>query len=378
MGRLISTETVEECLFQYGFTAEKLGNHSIRKGAATYCSAGSTCTPSQASIDIRGGWSQGAVKDVYQRFQSTGDQYVGRTVSGLPRHSDEFAILPPRFAVPVSAFVKDAISLCFSYASVNMIPVMHYALASVVHHSDYLIENLPAGHLIFSNALFRTRGLLEQLKREVIHGFRLPEDSIQETGIPPDVQILQNIRRVPGEVDRLLEERTILGQQITPAYFREALDQQYERIRTLHQPSQNSSQSETDDYEASPTNYPIYNWGNKPRLLPEHYKIPKVGIRSVFNHWYLGIDGRIPPLKLCKGSDLDRSEGRRLSDLKKLMNKVEVGLESEGLYIENPSPVQVVQMYENGLKYLEINHLTSNGRVRRFGELIWTTIARKL
>ncbi|EKX42864.1 hypothetical protein GUITHDRAFT_45184, partial [Guillardia theta CCMP2712] len=39
-----------------GLQPEDLGSHSIRKGAATYCSSGSTHCPSSSAVSERAGW----------------------------------------------------------------------------------------------------------------------------------------------------------------------------------------------------------------------------------------------------------------------------------------------------------------------------------
>ena len=75
---------------------DDIGVHSIRKGAATYVSSGSTCTP-QVATNIRAGWTMGPIQDTYLRFESAGDQYVGRVVSGLPLSSSKFAAMPPEY-----------------------------------------------------------------------------------------------------------------------------------------------------------------------------------------------------------------------------------------------------------------------------------------
>ena len=80
---------------EFGCQIEDIGVHSIRKGAATYVSSGSTCAPPQVATNIRAGWTMGAIQDTYLRYESAGDQYVGRAVSGLPIHSAKFGVLPP-------------------------------------------------------------------------------------------------------------------------------------------------------------------------------------------------------------------------------------------------------------------------------------------
>jgi hypothetical protein len=67
-----------------GFECEDIGTHSIRKGGTTYLSSGTTAGPSASSINVRGNWSQGDVRDVYMLWALAGDQYCGFATSTLP------------------------------------------------------------------------------------------------------------------------------------------------------------------------------------------------------------------------------------------------------------------------------------------------------
>lgn len=58
------TSNAEE-LKALGKTPENLASHSARKGAATFCSSGTTAPPSKAAIHIRGGWHQEGQDDTY-------------------------------------------------------------------------------------------------------------------------------------------------------------------------------------------------------------------------------------------------------------------------------------------------------------------------
>ena len=52
--------------------------------------------PSMSSVCIHAGWTMGTVKDVYMRYLSLGDQFVGRCLVMLPLFQMEFAPpLPP-------------------------------------------------------------------------------------------------------------------------------------------------------------------------------------------------------------------------------------------------------------------------------------------
>ena len=50
---------------EFGINVLDIGVHSIRKGAATYVSSGSTCAPPQVATNIRAGWTMGPVQDTY-------------------------------------------------------------------------------------------------------------------------------------------------------------------------------------------------------------------------------------------------------------------------------------------------------------------------
>jgi hypothetical protein len=60
-----------------GYNLDDLGTHSIRKGAVSYL-ASLPGGPPAASTCIRAGWTMGKVRDIYMRYVTSGDQFVGR------------------------------------------------------------------------------------------------------------------------------------------------------------------------------------------------------------------------------------------------------------------------------------------------------------
>ena len=72
----------------------------MRKGAATFCSSGSTSCRSTTAVSLRAGWTMPGVQGTYLRYEAAGDREVGRIVAGLPIDSPNFAILPPFFDDP--------------------------------------------------------------------------------------------------------------------------------------------------------------------------------------------------------------------------------------------------------------------------------------
>jgi hypothetical protein len=82
---------------EFGVDVNNLGAHSLRKGAASYVRSGATCSPPQVATSIRAEWTMGKVQDTYIRYESSGDQYGGHCVTGLPITSSKSAVLPAQF-----------------------------------------------------------------------------------------------------------------------------------------------------------------------------------------------------------------------------------------------------------------------------------------
>ena len=87
-------EANEDEFLRIGVKKNTLGSHSCRKGAITLVSTGCTVSPPMASICLRACWSMGPVKDRYIHYEKAGDQFTGRTVTGISSLDKEFAISP--------------------------------------------------------------------------------------------------------------------------------------------------------------------------------------------------------------------------------------------------------------------------------------------
>ena len=93
----ILTKNCAEELLSRGMVPTDIGTHSVRKGATSFCSGGSTVGPSETAVYLRGGWTMGGIQNTYMRYERASDQYLGRTLSGLPINHEEFALLPSFF-----------------------------------------------------------------------------------------------------------------------------------------------------------------------------------------------------------------------------------------------------------------------------------------
>ncbi|OWZ17919.1 hypothetical protein PHMEG_0008073 [Phytophthora megakarya] len=135
--RLLERDGSKDELRRRGVNQDDLGTHSTRKGAATYCTSGSTSCPSSTAVHLRAGWSLGGVQNTYLRYEAAGDMHVGRTVSGLPPGSQNFAVLPPHI-VKRDAVVEQAIECVFPGLPSQLSYVGEFCLATLVYHAPYL------------------------------------------------------------------------------------------------------------------------------------------------------------------------------------------------------------------------------------------------
>lgn len=251
---LWNTPAVAEELKRLGIKAEELGTHSTRKGAATYVLSGTTACPSLIPLSLRCGWKLDGVTGRYLRYEAAGDQFVGRTVAGLPPCESAFATLPPFFIIRTPE-VAATIDLCFPQAPKPIAEILEFALASVVYHSDFLHRTLPDRHPLFATALFRQEQLIPSLRHLI--ECRIPQqgDRIRATGLSPMTTVLQQISvvekrmeiladvvkqispEVSAAVVKVLEERSIQANMVTHTGLQQALQAKFEEFfNRLHTP----------------------------------------------------------------------------------------------------------------------------------------------
>jgi hypothetical protein len=134
-----------------GVKVGTIGSHSARKGAATLAASGCTVSPSMASICNRAGWKMGGTRDKYIKYESAGDQFLGRTLSGLSSLVKEFSVSPPFFNLPAGELASVDLFLRSNVVgggdiTAKTFEVARMCFASVVYHQTYLKEKLDAKH----------------------------------------------------------------------------------------------------------------------------------------------------------------------------------------------------------------------------------------
>ncbi|ETM99764.1 hypothetical protein PPTG_18514 [Phytophthora nicotianae INRA-310] len=62
LGRIFNQDDVSNELKRRAVKPDEIGTHSLRKGAATFASSGSTACPTSTAVNLRAGWSLGGFR----------------------------------------------------------------------------------------------------------------------------------------------------------------------------------------------------------------------------------------------------------------------------------------------------------------------------
>ena len=206
--RFLELDEVKQELARRGFAPSDFGSHSIRKGASTFVSAGTTDAPPQISVILRGGWTLSKIEKTYFRFEKAGDQYVGRMVCGLPVHSVLFAMLPPMFQDATDeerSFIDEVLRVCFPGVQNSMFGVLRQMLASVVYHVEWIRASAADDSPIFNSPLFSSYDC-NFLKKKILCVLGTSSEAlVQATGIPAHVSTKLEISELKRSHQDLIE-----------------------------------------------------------------------------------------------------------------------------------------------------------------------------
>ena len=114
--------------------------YGLWKGAATYATSGTLNAPSVPAIARQGEWSVGTVLDCYWHYSQTGDQYLGRVLTGLDPTGSVFDCIPPHFNLDnpmANSHVERAMKITyreFLDEHPDFTRILLRCLASIVHH----------------------------------------------------------------------------------------------------------------------------------------------------------------------------------------------------------------------------------------------------
>lgn len=161
----------------------------------------------------------------YIKFENAGDQFVGRSVSGRPRLSKEFAASPPYFdfsdctradrerhLASLDAWIRQRMPAA-TQSNDKVFALFKMCLASFSYHSKFLNQTL------HSQSRLRTSHFMTEVmpyadKVCIKYPWDKTIDTPEITGLPPDVLILAQFESVRGEMEAMKQSLTLNFEQI--------------------------------------------------------------------------------------------------------------------------------------------------------------------
>jgi hypothetical protein len=375
-----------EAVHAMGYSVKDIGTHSIRKGAVSYL-ASLPGGPPAASTCIRAGWTMGKVKDIYMRYVTSGDQFVGRCLSLLSVLRTDFAVSPCHFTVEDLPWIEESRLLQFPMVGlvVGFEKITRMCLACLLYHYPWLKDTLNVNH-VFAQTSYLHRCSELQTMVEYVH-VTYPWNDICHvfTGIPPHISVLQELSVIKSKQERLIgefvEEVSVVigrlgsdGGRMTEDNLRNILT---EFQRTFMQQINNGNNNATPLEPAGTTinrsetgrTYELHYFGGEIHRLPRDWLWPRCGVFDLWRQWWIGDSCRkIPPLRILEQRDFrflnkvpladdelhgrtgkhkeKRREARKTwCDLKFLMEYVHKKVVEKGAFVREVTPTSVDEMF---------------------------------
>ena len=130
---------------------------------------------------------------------------------GLPFDNEKFTVLPPHFTDELLAEMNDDYwtKIVDNYSTLpnGMKTALPFLLASVLHHEDFLRQNLSSRHPIFSSRVFTHNLLLDKMRKKTLLGYgHCSQTDLKATGIPPHLAIAARLADVVEKIKKLKKE----------------------------------------------------------------------------------------------------------------------------------------------------------------------------
>eukprot|EP00834_Sanchytrium_tribonematis_P008383 NODE_965_length_2851_cov_0.895712.p1 type:complete len:731 gc:universal NODE_965_length_2851_cov_0.895712:286-2478(+) len=403
--KLLDKNLKTKCLLELtsrGLEASQIGTHSVRKGASSYAASGTTASPSALAIHLRAGWSFAGVQDRYIHVEAAGDQYVGRTVCGLPILDSKFATSPPFFKTTPND-LNEIISQNFINLPSSLYRVAEYCLASLVYHRNYLFRVFEPTHPLFNSAIFRSTTQMNNLADLVVidvGNMTTSERIINLTGIPPHISLLVKLDKVAQNIDVIIEKVNSSVEETAHRivqYIDErslvsgiATVQQMESIisnsvnYTLSESgilnllsTQNRSDTNINEVPNQNQNrrYQMHTIGDRLSMVPLDFKFPRCSIAVAYQLWCCGDERNgYPPFRMLSSKDMaNRTMTARLSEFQFIMRLVDRLTGFREFRSRDLQLTQVIEKFDQQSVNIPIPQRTPSGRIRRIGQLNWRT-----
>jgi hypothetical protein len=339
-----------------GAEKKQLGTHSVRKGAATYCT-GMINGPSIVQVFLRAGWSLGKVQDRYLFAGAGGDQLTGRMLSGLSFNQCSFALLPPHFTEAGMQLIDwDRIMPLHSRLPDTFKRALPHLLASICYHESWLKETLPPAHQIFSTRLFAS-GLLATLKPHVLGGSNVCSiTGLRATGIPSHLAIAHELVAVVQHTQQLKEAllsrcdglpveltNMLLSKFSINGALPITMENMREMLATVVTQLRSEMREVRVDVEASQpsivppsadSRFQMWLWGGRLHMVPAGWSLPSsLSLNDTWHLWHFGhLTACISPLRGLRKFDLSSAaQAVQWSKTKQTMQAIAQVMVDEGM-----------------------------------------------
>ena len=395
--RVAQSKEFEQVLEELNSSPSEWGSHSLRKGAVSFVVSGSVDGPSAIAVCLRAGWTLGSVQDRYFfSVERAGDEFVGRTVCGLPHNSGEFAILPPFFENGTPReLIEEMIRTCFPKAPKTLYTILEMLLASLVYHYDYLVNFFPQNNSLFSFPLFADKDLFDRVRPHVVCRHAKPADPMQATGCSNSCVLLAEARQGRIERQEIKEAQANIPQMVCDR-FREVWEEKAAEMGHITMDSltnilDNKFAEIAASMESRFGNVPVdvpepalqeqpvrHLYDGRLHVLPETYKLPKGTPRAVWIDWVCGRANH-PALRDLQPIEFPAGSRKRLSELRFVMEKAEAKVRDAGLWKDDMSVAEATAAFAEIDNMLGLPTETpGKGKKRRTREIQWTTVAKEL
>jgi hypothetical protein len=223
-----------------------------------------------------------------------GDQSVGRALSMLNPTTAELSTLPPRFrSADIQSIKWEELLVDFVNFSKDFKIIVPYLIASVVYHSDYILNKLPKDHPIFVSRFWRS-GSQVTLRSRVMPPVRMhcSETGMQASGVAVITQVFHKFDTFSEDLVQRVNETHAASQPITKEDLNKFEQNMYTNLKELAAAltannssiqegtstiAVSSSSSASSSVNNTTINLPYANWtwgGEFGRPLPEGEVFP--------------------------------------------------------------------------------------------------------
>ena len=155
----------------------------------------------------------GKLKDRYLHHESAGDQFVGRTVTGLSCLSTEFGCSPCYFDFAEEEDEDAMRRILDEHIQSNLIGgkaltpkiqfMVSYFMAAICYHYDYLKETLHPRNRLLSVSIFSH--CPERLRKLAVvkYPWNKSRDTPYLTGVPPHILMMSDMKRFEEKLNEV-------------------------------------------------------------------------------------------------------------------------------------------------------------------------------